>query len=61
MKNKMFTIGPVEMYPSTKTIRNEGIVHFRTAEYGNIVKNCLSRLSSHLGNNIENSFGNCCA
>ncbi|MBO5948526.1 alanine--glyoxylate aminotransferase family protein [bacterium] len=56
MKNRLFTIGPVEMYPSTKTIRNNGIIHFRTKEYGNIVKACLSKLSSHLGNNIENSL-----
>ena len=56
MKNKLFTIGPVEMYPSTKIIRNEGIVHFRTTEYGNIVKNCLCKLSKHLGNDIENSL-----
>lgn len=56
MKNKLFTIGPVEMYPSTKTIREKGFVHFRTIEYGNIVKNCLSKLSTYMGNNVKNSL-----
>ncbi len=35
---KLFTIGPVEMYPSTKIIRDNGFVHFRTDEFSNLVK-----------------------
>ncbi len=56
MKNKLFTIGPVAMYPSTKVVRNSEIVHFRTVEYGTIVKNCLARLSEFLGNAVPNSL-----
>lgn len=47
---KLFTCGPVQMYPSTATIRDKGFIHFRTKEYGEMVKNTLSRLSSLLGN-----------
>ena len=30
----LFTCGPVQMYPSTATIRDKGFIHFRTKEYG---------------------------
>ena len=53
---KMFTIGPVELYPSTKEVRKNGFVHFRTKEFGEIVKKSLSRLSKLLGNNEPNSL-----
>ncbi|MCM1265800.1 MAG: aminotransferase class V-fold PLP-dependent enzyme [Candidatus Gastranaerophilales bacterium] len=53
---KLFTIGPVEMYDSTKTIREKGFVHFRTNEYSEIVKTCLKKLSNLLGNSTENSL-----
>lgn len=53
---KMFTIGPVEMYPSTKVVRNQGIQHFRTTEYGNLVRNCLDKLQDLLGNKTENGL-----
>ena len=53
---KLFTIGPVEMYPSTRTIRDKGFVHFRTNEYSEIVKNSLKQLSCLLGNSVENSL-----
>ena len=56
MNNKMFTIGPVEMYPSTKKVRENGFVYFRTNEYGELVKNSLSRLSKLLGNEVPNSL-----
>lgn len=56
MGNKLFTIGPVEMYPSTKIVRDKGFVHFRTIEYGQIVKSCLSKLSNFIGNQIDNSL-----
>ena len=44
------------MYPSTKTIRNKGIVHFRTDEYSTIVKTTLSKLSDMLSNPVKNSL-----
>lgn len=53
---KLFTIGPVEMYPSTRVVRDKGFVHFRTNEYSEIVKDCLKRLSLLLGNTVDNSL-----
>lgn len=53
---KLFTIGPVEMYPSTRSIREKGFVHFRTDEFSALVKNSLNRLSQLLGNSTENSL-----
>lgn len=53
MSNKLFTLGPVEMYQVTK---RHNIVNFRTDEYGNIVKKCLSSLSGYLGNSTPNSL-----
>lgn len=53
---KLFTIGPVEMYPSTKIIRDNGFVHFRTDEFSNLVKDTLMKLSDLLGNNKEHSL-----
>ena len=52
----MFTIGPVEMYPSTKSVRLNDFVHFRTAEFSELVKDSLIRLSKLLGNNEPNSL-----
>ena len=42
------------MYPSTTTIRAEGFPHFRGAEYSEVVKNNLKKLSAYLGNKTEN-------
>lgn len=53
---KLFTIGPVELYPSTKEVRKNGFVHFRTKDFGDIVKTSLARLSKLLGNNEPNSL-----
>lgn len=53
---KLFTIGPVEMYPSTQTIRAKGISHFRTTEYGEMTKSCLRRLQELLGTETENGL-----
>ncbi len=53
---KLFTIGPVEMYPSTKIIRDKGFVHFRSNEFSEIVNFSLSKLSSLLGNSVKNSL-----
>lgn len=52
----MFTIGPVEMYPSTKSVRLNDIIHFRTAEFSELVKNSLARLSKLIGNNEPDSL-----
>lgn len=53
---KLFTIGPVELYQSTKEVRLHDFVHFRTDEYSEIVKNSLSNLSNLLGNSEPNSL-----
>lgn len=53
---KLFTIGPVEMYPSTQTIRAKGIRHFRTTEYGEMTKSCLQRLQKLLDCKTENGL-----
>ena len=38
------------MYKSTMNVRNNGYIHFRTDEYGDIVKTTLARLSELIGN-----------
>lgn len=53
---KLFTIGPVEMYPCTKKVRENGFVHFRTDEFSQIVLQTLSTLSEFLGNSEPNSL-----
>lgn len=53
---KLFTIGPVELYQSTKEVRMHDFVHFRTDEFSKIVKDCLSKLSNLLGNHESNSL-----
>ena len=50
---KLFTCGPVQMYPSTTIIRSKGFIHFRTKEYGDMVKTTLRRLADLLGNPEE--------
>lgn len=34
---KLFTVGPVEMYPNTLQIRSQGIPYFRTSEFSDIM------------------------
>ena len=46
---KQFIVGPVEMYPSTKRVLEKGYTYFRTQKYGDIVKECLSKVSEMLG------------
>ncbi len=53
---KLFTCGPVQMYPSTTIVRSKGFIHFRTKEYGNLVNKVLRDLSKFLGNSNENSL-----
>ncbi len=49
----LFTCGPVQMYPSTATIRDKGFIHFRTIQYGDLVKSTMKRLSFFLGNSVD--------
>lgn len=53
---KHFTIGPVEMYPSTKEIREHDFVYFRGKEFSGLVLNTLNGLSGLLGNDVPNSL-----
>ena len=53
---KHYIVGPVELYDSTKNVLNKGYTYFRTENYGNMVKECLNKLSDYLGNPVENSI-----
>lgn len=53
---KLFTIGPVEMYPCTKEVYQNPFVYFRTNEFSTLVKDTLKRLSNLLGNDEEDSL-----
>jgi len=46
---KQFIVGPVEMYPSTKKVLEKGYTYFRTQEYGDMVKTCLSKVADMMG------------
>ena len=48
---KQFIVGPVEMYPSTKKVLEKGYTYFRTETYGNMVKECLSKVADMMGAN----------
>ncbi len=52
----MFTCGPVEMFKEAAIVRSLGFVHFRTSEYGQMVKDILKEISQLLGNTVENSL-----
>ena len=53
---KLFTVGPVQMYPKVADVRNQGIPYFRTQEYGDLVKNCLQELAKLLGTNYNDNI-----
>lgn len=53
---KLFTIGPVEMYPSTSIVRAKGFPHFRTDEFSKVVNDVLAKLSTMLGLKNKNSL-----
>ena len=53
---KLFTIGPVALYQSTKQVRLNDFVYFRTDEFSKLVTNTLSKLSNLLGNKEPNSL-----
>lgn len=50
-----FTVGPVEMYPSTKNILEKGYTYFRTNEFGDMVKSCLEEVAELMGNKTKGS------
>lgn len=47
---KIFTCGPVAMFPAVQKVRERDVLYFRSKEYGQFAQNILSRLSSLLGN-----------
>ena len=53
---KLFTCGPVQMYPSVETVRANEIIYFRTSEYGNMVKSVLSGLNRMIHNSLAESL-----
>lgn len=53
---KIFTCGPVAMYPGVASVRSKGITYFRTPEYALLVKRCLKTLSSYIGNDVDESM-----
>src|SRR5574344_1026641 len=55
-KRKLFTIGPVQMYPSTEIVRANGFPHFRTSEYGELVKINLKRLATLIGTKFDDNL-----
>ncbi|HNV35528.1 MAG TPA: aminotransferase class V-fold PLP-dependent enzyme [Rectinema sp.] len=40
MKQKLFTVGPVEMYPTTLKVGGEQLPYFRTQEFSDLVLGC---------------------
>ena len=57
MGNKLFTIGPVEMYPSTKEVYKDGITYFRTDEYSKITVIDTRYVNSLLLGNLVDFHG----
>lgn len=55
-KIKLFTCGPVQLYPDVANIRNSNCIYFRTKEYGDMVLNILDNISKLLGNSCKNSL-----
>lgn len=53
---KLFTLGPVEMFPSTRMIHEKKFPYFRTEEYGKVVRKTLARLSQHIGLKEDNAL-----
>lgn len=47
---KVFTCGPVAMFPAVQKVREQDVLYFRSQEYGLFASNILSRLSVFLGN-----------
>ncbi len=53
---KLFTCGPVQMYKCTRDIYQKPYIHFRTKEFGNLVKDNLKEISKLIGNSKEYSL-----
>ena len=56
MDKKLFTIGPVQMYPSTATVRAKGFPHFRTDEFSKVMLDNTAKLKNLLGLNDRGSL-----
>lgn len=54
MKMKLFTLGPVEMYPHTLEIGGKPVPYFRTPEFSEVVLEC-EKLLKKFANSGENS------
>ena len=50
-KEKLFTIGPVQMYPCTIKIRAKQLPYFRTYDFSNKIKKCDTLLKELIGTN----------
>jgi len=46
---KLFTIGPVQMYNSTLRIKSNQLPYFRTTNFSNVIKNCDGLLKDLIG------------
>ncbi len=53
---KLFTCGPVNLFPSVERVREKNILYFRSHEYGSFVLEVLQRLSKLLGNSSHLSM-----
>lgn len=49
MNKKLFTVGPVQMYPSTTTIRTKELTYFRTDEFSRVMLSNTEKLKALLG------------
>ncbi len=53
---RIYTCGPVAMYPEVASVRQDVSGYFRTPEYGTLVKHCLKELSAFIGNPVAQSM-----
>lgn len=56
VKMKLFTVGPVEAFPETMAVYQNGFPYFRTEEYGSMVRNCMQLLADLLGTEYNNNI-----
>lgn len=53
---KLFTCGPVALYPQVQNVRRKEIMYFRTTEYGAMVKQIMGELTALLGRRDESTM-----
>lgn len=53
---RLFTVGPVQLYPEVTNVKREQIPYFRTDLYGDLVKDNLLRLAALLGTLFDNNI-----